>query len=148
MENRSLFLHPWPISGDDRAKLVAAKQKLGLDFMVVPQRAFVEDEEGWKNLCVGRRVLCLRESSPMIADHALVRDMDNEESLLDALEWALTNKVDSRASTLLGTLAGFGYKEIPNTDLRYERLSKNLGLNDSSSVPMFRSTEEEVDTNE
>lgn len=129
--------------------MVAAKVKLGLDFLVLPMRAFAEDEQGWVKLSGDSRVLVLREhDSHLICDYALVRDVSNEAALIDALEWVLTDTVDTRASTVEKTLAALGLKEIPATQLRYERLSQNLRINDSGRVPIFRSEESENDTGE
>lgn len=145
---KPLFLHPYPVSAEDRALLVAAKAKLGLDFLIQPMRAFAQDEEGWLNLAGDSRVLVLYDNCPMIANHALVRDPKNEAGLLAGMEWALTDKVDARASTKESMLNALGLKEIPATQLRYERLGQNLRLNDSGRVPVFQSGEDEVDTGE
>lgn len=147
-DTKPLYLHPWPLSADDRALLVAAKARLNLDFPIQPMPAFVQDEEGWLNLAGDERVLLLREECPMIANHAIVRDPQDPNALNAAMEWVLTDKVDSRASTKESMLAALGLKEIPATQLRYERLGRNLKLNDSGKVPVFQSTEDEVDTGE
>jgi len=151
MEPRSLYIHPWPLTGDDRELVVAAKQKLDFDFLVVPQRAFGQDAEGPLRLTpdMSTRVLCIREESPFLCDHAYVPDPANEEALLAAIEWVLTpGLIDIRASTVDSMLAKMGIKPVDPLKERYRNLSKNLGLNHSSKVPIFQSLEEEVDTGE
>lgn len=148
METKSLFIHPWPLSRQDRELVVAAKQKLDFEFLVLPQRAFGQDEHGPLKL-TSQRVLCLRQKSPFIGDHAYVPDPSNEPALLAALEWVLIPElIDSRASTTESMFEKMGYKKVADTKIRYENLSKNLGLNHSSKVPMFQSSPEEVDTGE
>lgn len=131
-----LWMHPWPISGEDREYLIQAKKALNIDYLVLPQRAFTEDTEGMLNVAEGR-VLCLREACPMIADHALVRDPSNAEALSAALEWVLTDKEDSRADTVDSMLSKFGWHAIDASKVRFQNLSKNLKLNTSDKVPIF-----------
>lgn len=133
------------MTGEDREFLIQAKKALNIDYLVLPQRAFATDSEGLLNVAEGR-VLCLREACPMIADHALVRDPSNSEALSAALEWVLTDKEDNRADTVDSMLSKFGWRPIDASKVRFQNLSKNLKLNASDTVPIFR--EAEVDTGE
>lgn len=136
-EPHTLWVYPFPLSDADRDLIVAAKKKLNLDFLVIPRAAFARDLDGFIKVVTKGRVLCLREHSPMFVDHAFVSDPENSTALLAGLEWALTDSFDSRASTEKSMWEGFGYREIPETQLRYEGLSKNLRLNDGRKVPQF-----------
>jgi hypothetical protein len=137
LEPQALWIHPFPLSDADRELIVVAKKKLNLNFLVIPRAAFARDLDGYNKVVTKGRVLCLREHSPMFVDHAFVADPTNETALLAGLEWALTDKFDSRASTEKSMWDGFGYTEIPDSRIRYENLSNNLRLNDGRKVPMF-----------
>lgn len=126
-----------PLSPEDRGKLVAAKAKLSLDFLVVPVPAFARETGRWRRM-TDERVLALREVPPGLADYALVKDVDNEVSIQAALQWVLGNHQDSRAVTIDKTLAGFGYREMSIDELKYENISHNMKLNDGAKVPIFR----------
>ena len=67
-----------------------AKRQLNIDAMVKPAVA----TPGFD------RVLALGERPDFICDHALVRDVNNVESLKAALHWCITGEPDSRVTTM------------------------------------------------
>ena len=122
---KRLYLWPWPIDPEDMRRLRAAKAKLDTPFKVVPTEA----KPG-----VRGRVLALG-TQPVPLCHegfALVHDTSNEAALLAGLEWAITRKVDDRATTLLQVLEGLipGIVEIDKKTLAMENISKTLNLED------------------
>lgn len=132
MEPKSLYIYPWPVTGDDLSLLKAAKASLDLDFLVVPQRATVGSSG---------RVLALREVPPFICDHALVRDPASPDALKAGLEWAVTKNVDKRATLVVDMLSsafGAPVRELTPEDMALERISTTLKLDDAGRVPVFR----------
>lgn len=82
-----------------------AKQQLNIETTVRPVVATHES----------RRVLALGASPDFICDHALVRDVNNIESLKAALYWCITGEPDSRVTTMakqMSRIMGGEVKEI------------------------------------
>ncbi len=142
VQQRSLPIWPLPLSPEDRAKLVAAKSKLGVDFLVVPVPAFSKDSDGWFRM-TDARVLCLREDPPVLCEHAKVKNLDNQDSLIAALDYVLSDRVDSRATTVSQMLEKLipGAREMTIDEVKYENISRNMRLDDGRKVPMFRDEE-------
>jgi hypothetical protein len=67
-----------------------AKRQLNLEVKVVP----VVATPGFD------RVLAIGESPEFICDHALVKDVNNVESLKAALHWCITGEPDNRVTTM------------------------------------------------
>lgn len=79
--------------GDRDSELAAireAKQQLNLNVQVKPVIA----TPGFG------RVLAIGERPPFICDHALVKDVNNIESLKAALKWCITGEHDDRVTTM------------------------------------------------
>ena len=84
-----------------------AKRQLGLDVKVLP----VVATPGFD------RVLAIGESPKFICDHALVKDVNNIESLKAALKWCITGEPDSRVTTMekwIGRLMGGKVVKVDN----------------------------------
>ena len=122
---KPLYMWPWPVDPEDMRRLRAAKAKLDTPFKVVP----TETKPG-----VRGRVLALGTQPVPLCNEgfALVRNTSNEAALLAGLEWAITHKVDDRATTLLQVLEGIipGIKEVDRKVLAMENISKKLNLED------------------
>lgn len=100
-----LPIYPHKPVGDDLTLLKQAKALIPTDKLIIPVDA-VPGSPG--------RIIALREHPNWICDHAYVAT-PNLESIKAALEWALTDKEDPRATTILKTLTetfGEGVKEI------------------------------------
>lgn len=122
---KPLYMWPWPVTPENMRRLRSAKAKLDTPFKVVP----TETKPG-----VRGRVLALG-TQPVPLCHegfALVHNTSNEVALLAGLEWAITHKVDDRATTLLQVLEGIipGIKEVDSKVLAMENISKKLNLED------------------
>lgn len=129
---KPLYVWPWPVGPEDMRRLRAAKAKLDTPFKVVP----TETKPG-----VRGRVLALgAKPTPLCHEgFALVHDTNNEAALLAGLDWAITHKVDDRATTLLQVLEGLipGIKEIDSKTLAMQNISNNLKLDDDY-IPRVR----------
>ena len=129
---KPLYVWPWPVAPEDMCRLRAAKAKLDTPFKVVP----TETKPG-----VRGRVLALGSQPVPLCNEgfALVRNTDNEAALLAGLDWAITHKVDDRATTLLQVLEGLipGIKEIDSKTLAMQNISNNLKLEDDH-IPRVR----------
>jgi hypothetical protein len=100
-----LPIYPSKPTGDDLAMLKEAKAKVGTDILIQPVRA-VRGSPG--------RVIALRERPDWICDYAYIPN-PNQQSMKEALEWALGLREDSRAITVVRTLReifGDGIKEL------------------------------------
>ena len=122
---KPLYIWPWPVDPEDMRRLRAAKAKLDTPFKVVP----TETKPG-----VRGRVLALGVQPVPLCNEgfALVHNTTNEVALLAGLEWAITHKVDDRATTLLQVLEVLipGIKEVDSKTLAMETISKTLNLED------------------
>jgi hypothetical protein len=139
MNSKPLPIWPMPLGTGIREALISAKQALGLDFLVIPVPAFSREFQVWRRV-TDARVLAFSDDVPGLCDHALIRDHNNKDNVIAALDWVLSKKTDDRAKLIGTQLAELlpGVKEIPATQVRYENLSKNMKLNDGGTVPIFR----------
>jgi len=94
-ETRILNLHPWPFPALDSVR--AAKAALDLPFLVKPQPARP-----------GAKRILATQVPGWACDYAIVRG-DDPDSWGWALEWSVTDKVDSRSTSMAQWLsAQFG----------------------------------------
>lgn len=102
---RPLPIYPSAPTGADLSLLKGAKVSLGIPFLIQPVDA-VPGSPG--------RVIALRKRPDFICDYAFVPE-PNEKSIEAALDWAFSDKVDKRATTVVQQLEdifGKGVKEI------------------------------------
>jgi len=93
-EARILPVYPSVPTGADLELFRSAKSKLSLDYLIKPVRAVYGSPF---------RIIALRERPDFICDHALVAK-PNVDSIQAAMEWALSDKEDSRAKTVISML--------------------------------------------
>lgn len=102
---RPLPVYPSAPTGADLSLFREAKDKLGLDYLIQPVDAVVRSPG---------RIIALRERPNFICDHAFVPN-PNPESISAALEWALGDSEDQRATSVLDMLRdifGRGVQEV------------------------------------
>jgi hypothetical protein len=102
-EPRILPVYPSKPAGDDLEAFKAAKASMGIDYLIQPVRAVCGSPF---------RVIALRERPDFVCDYAFVKN-PTEASIRSAMDWALSDKVDSRATTVLDVL-----KQIFGEDTR------------------------------
>lgn len=113
---------PWPLTQQNRAALVRAKETLDVDYLIMPVEAKASSRG---------RVVALKEKPGFLCDFAWVSDPSNEYAVLAALDWALSDEFDIRATTVLDTLKSiFGRetRELTREEHAFESLSRNLEL--------------------
>lgn len=102
---KPLPVYPSAPTGDDLTLLREAKAKLDTDVLIQPVEA-VPGSPG--------RVIALRQKPNFICDYAFIPE-PKPDSMLAALDWALSDKFDSRATTVVQQLQdifGKGVEEI------------------------------------
>ena len=102
---KPLPVYPSAPTGDDLRLFREAKAKLDVDVLIQPVEA-VPGSPG--------RVIALRKRPTFICEYAFVPE-PNEKSIEAALDWALSDKFDSRATTVVQQLEdifGKGVTEI------------------------------------
>jgi len=93
-EPRILPIYPSTPTGADLELFRSAKGKMSLDYLIQPVRAVYGSPF---------RIIALRKRPDFICDHAFVKE-PSEKSIQAALEWALSEKEDSRATTVINML--------------------------------------------
>ena len=104
-EARILPVYPSKPVGADLEAFKAAKASMGIEYLIQPVRAVNGSPF---------RVIALRERPDFICDYALVKN-PTEGSIRSAMEWALSDKVDDRATTvvkMLEEIFGEGVREL------------------------------------
>lgn len=104
-EARILPVYPAKPTGADLEAFKAAKASMGIDYLIQPLRAVNGSPF---------RVIALRERPDFICDYALVKN-PTEASVRSAMDWALGDEVDNRATTVLDMLKeifGEGVKDL------------------------------------
>lgn len=104
-EVRILPIYPSLPTGDDLELFRSAKGELSLDYQIQPVRGVYGSPS---------RIIALKERPDFICDHALVQN-PTVESIKAAMEWALGDKEDSRATTMqkmLEKIFGEGVREV------------------------------------
>jgi len=94
MSARILPIYPSAPTGADLELFKSAKGKMSLDYLIQPVQAFYGSPF---------RVIALRERPEFICDYAFVKN-PTEDSIRSAMEWALSEKEDSRAKTVVNML--------------------------------------------
>ena len=99
---KPLPIYPSAPTGADLSLLKEAKASLGTPVLVQPVEA-VPGSPG--------RVIALRKRPNFICDYAFIPE-PNHDSLVAALDWALSDKFDRRAVTVLKQLQDIFGKEV------------------------------------
>lgn len=140
----NLPIWPWPLNPAHKSALVAAKSRLGISVTLQPIRAF--KDEGFHEWVrqTNSRVLCILDEPPGLCDHALIRNIDNQDAVVAALDWVTSDKDDPRAMTVDKMLSKLipGIVEQSFESRAYENISKNLKLHHSDKVPIFQPDED------
>lgn len=89
-----LPVYPSKPSGADLEAFKAAKASMGIDYLIQPVRGVSGSPF---------RIIALRERPDFICDYAFVPN-PNVDSIRNAMEWALGDKHDPRATTVQKTL--------------------------------------------
>jgi len=100
-----LAVYPSKPAGADLEAFKAAKASMGIERLIQPVRAVHGSPF---------RIIALRERPDFICDYALVKN-PTATSIRAAMEWALSEKSDSRATTVLDMLKeifGEGVREL------------------------------------
>ena len=100
-----LAVYPSKPAGADLEAFKAAKASMGIDYLIQPVRAVNGSPF---------RIIALRERPEFICDYALVKN-PTESSIRSAMEWALSDKFDDRATTvvkMLEEIFGKGVREL------------------------------------
>ena len=126
---RPVYFHPWPLPEGTVANLKAAKAEMGVEYLIVPKQA----QPG-----CGARVVAFEPVPWIVMDSiAYVTDSSNFEALKAAINWAATDVYDKRALTVirqLETFFGKGVKEVTDSQLKYENISKHLNFDGAKGV--------------
>jgi hypothetical protein len=104
-KTRILPIYPSLPTGDELEMFRSAKGELSLDYLIQPVLGVYGSPF---------RIIALKERPDFICDHALVKN-PTIQSIKAAMEWALSDKEDSRAVTVLQTLQnifGEGVHEV------------------------------------